>query len=245
MQGALSAYQIGQIVGGIIGLLIMVAVPLIFVVSLVLLFVTKKKAWLFAVIPSGLLGLVLVVLFGVAFVGGFQRGMEKQRQNISAEKVPADRLVTSTDGAVQIKLPLHWRLLKNLNDAAQLQAGNMAREEYLMVINELKSDFSGTLEEYAEIISENLKNGLAGATLTGPEKVTVNGLSGLQYKVMGTVNNVNIAYLLTTVESANSFHQVNEWTLQSKEDAVFPLFQEVLQSFTPVAATGAAASPQD
>ncbi len=245
MQGELSAFQIGQIIGGIIGVLIVVAVPLIFVVSLILLFTTKRKAWLFAVIPTGLLSLGFGVVFAVAFVGGFKRGMERQKQNISDEKVPADRLVTSTDGAVQIKLPLHWRLLKNLNTAAQLQAGNMAREEYLMVFNEMKSDFDGTLEEYSKIISGNLEKGLSGAIVTGPEKVTVNGLNGLQYKVMGSVNNVNIAYLLTTMESANGFHQVNEWTLQSKEAAAFPLFKEVLQSFQPVAGTGPAASAQD
>lgn len=238
MQSELSAYQIGQIIGGVIGLLIVVAVPLIFIVSLILLFTTKKKAWLFAIIPSGLLSLVVVGLFAVAFVRGFkkgfERGMEGRSENVSAEKVPADRLVTSTDGLVQMKLPMHWRILKNLNDEAQLQAGNLAREEYLAVINELKADFSGTLEEYGGIIAGNLEANVTNATLSGPEKVVVNGLNGLQYRIAGTINNVNVAYLLTVIESTKGFHQINQWTLQSKEDKAFPVFREVLQSFVPV-----------
>lgn len=215
---------------GIVVIALLVVLPVAFLVSLVLLFVTKNKAWLFAVIPSGVLAALLFALMAAGLV----MRSKTVKQNISAERVPADRVVTSTDGLVQMKLPLHWRILKNLNEEAQLQAGNLVREEYLAVINELKEDFSGTLEEYADIVAGNLKDNLADGSLSGPEKVVVNGLDGLQYKLKGSIENVNISYLLTALESSRGFHQVNEWTLQSKEEKAFPVFQEVLQSFTPL-----------
>lgn len=220
---------------GIIVLLLMVILPVVFIASLVLLLVTKNKAWLFGVIPSGILGLFLVALMGL---GLFLKMNEIKKENVSAEKVPVDRVVTSTDGKARVKLPMHWRLLKNLNDDAQLQAGNLAREEYLMVINELKSDFEGTLEEYGALVSDNLKDALKDAEMSGPEKITVNGVDALQYEVSGSINNVSIAYLLTAVEGPESFHQISEWTLKSKEGTAFPIFQEVLQTFTPVVASG-------
>lgn len=221
-------YQFGYVMGGIVGLLLLVAIPLAFIISLILLIVSKKKGWLFLLIPSGLLSLLLVVGFGVAVFMGITKGIENTSKLKSDQVVPDDRVVASNDDQVKVKLPSHWDLLTNLNEAAQLQAGNPRREEYLMVISDSKEDFNGSLPEYSDLIIRRLSDVLQDLSVEGPKKVTLDGREAMEYEVAGVVEGVSIHYIFTIAEGDSGFHQVIVWTLKSKRDVAWPVFREVL-----------------
>lgn len=223
-----AAYQMGVVFGGLVGLFILVAVPLSFIVSLIFLIMSKKKGWLFLVIPSGLLSLLLVVIFGAGVAMGLYKRYEDVAKLQSKEVVPDDRVVASSDDLVKLKLPGHWTLLTNLNEAAQLQAGNPRKEEYLMVITDSKTDFTGSLREYSDVIIGRLKDALQDLSVEGPKEVTLDGLKALEYEVAGVIEGVSVRYIFTIAESESGFHQVIVWTLKSKRDAAWPVFREVL-----------------
>jgi hypothetical protein len=225
-----TAYQIGQAFGALFAIMLFLMVPAAFIVSLVLLIKTKKKGWLFLLVPSGLLLAGFFAAFSLAFAAGLKKGMESSRQWQSEEKVPEDRLVETSDALMKLKLPGHWQILKDLNEAAHLEVGNPRREEYLIVINDPKASFDGSLAEYAEFIVDRTKNALTDGEVSGPEPITVDGRPALQYEVRGSVDKVNVQYLFTLTESAANFHQLITWTLASRKSKAFPVFQDVLKS---------------
>lgn len=223
-----AAYHFGQIIGGLLGLVVMLAVPAAFIVALVLLIKTRKKAWLFLLIPSGLLGLAFLGLVGMGVVLGIREA--QKAETTESAKSGADAGL-STDSLIRVKYPSHWKTLTKVNDEAQLQAGSPRREEYLLIFNESKSDFAGTLADYGAIVVGHLEKVLSGAEVSDPEKLTINGLNALRYQISGKLKGLNLEYYVTVVESPNHFHQVMMWTLKSKKETAFPIFQEVTSSF--------------
>lgn len=224
-----SAYQFGYILGFVLSLVVIAGVALSFLISLIMLIRSKKRGWLFLLIPSGVAGL----LIAGAMVFGIVRGIQSASRTgyESAQVLPEDRVMVSEDNLVQVKLPSHWNPMKDLNDDAQIQAGNARREEYMMVINDPKSDFDGTLDEYGKVVVDLLTQNLENTSVTGPEKITINGNKGLQFEISGKIERINLRYLFTVFETSSSFHQLVQWTLNSKRDTAFPIFQKVLETF--------------
>jgi len=223
-----SAYQIGQIIGGLLGLFFLLAVPAGFIIGLIFLIKTRKAAWLFLVIPTGLLGLVFLGLVGAGVVMGLKRA--KADAAASASGAPRGELV-STDHMIGITAPSHWKILTKVNDEAQLQAGAPYREEYLLISNELKSDLDLDLKGYAGLLVGHLKDVMTDAVVSEPEEVTINGLKALRFTAAGTIKGLKVDYLVTVVESQKHFHQLMMWTLRSKKDSAFPIFRDVAGSF--------------
>jgi len=102
-----------------------------------------------------------------------------------------------------------------------------------MVINEKKADFTDdtTLDNYTEIVRNATIENLTSPNATPPSPVTINGNLGRQYEIQGSTSNVKIAYLITTVETAEHFHQIITWTLVSRKDKNQGVLQEVTNSF--------------
>ncbi len=225
MQNTSSAYemgyQAGHLIGALVGALIVLAIPAAFILSIIMLIISKKKGWLFLLIPSGLAGLGLIVLLGIGVVAGVKAAKTNQVAHV----------VKSNDSLIEISAPGHWRTLEKINDEAQLQLGAPGREEYMLVFNEARSDFRGGLDEYGKLIVGHLQKALSDAVVSPGEKTTVNGLNAIQYTLSGTIKGLNVDYLVTVVESKKYFHQVVTWTLHSKKDKAFPVFRETTGTF--------------
>lgn len=224
------AYQIGQVFGAVFAIALFLMVPVAFIVSLVLLIKTKKKGWLFMVVPSGALLVLLIIGFMGVFAFGFYKGIQNSEQWTSGEEVPKDRVVVTDDEVMQMKLPNHWQMLKNLNDYAQLEVGNPRREEYLIVINDPKSSFDGSLKDYADFALEKTRGALENGQVGEAEQTTLDGRRALQYEAWGDIEGLSVRYLFTFTESEGYFHQVITWTLKSRREKAFPVFREVLNS---------------
>jgi acyl carrier protein len=229
-----SAYQAGYAVGAILGVLLILGVIGMGIVSIVMAFVRRTTKWIVMAIIFSLLGAGGLIT-GVAFaVRGFGKAIAQQSKSQTA---------VSDDGWVRLEIPGTWRKLRELHDDASLKVGNKFREEYAIVISELKADFDGTLDGYAKIATGSIRESLGSSAEVGPiENATAGKFSARRCRLAGKVDNLRVVYLHYSVETPEGFHQLIMWTLPSKERVARPAFERVAGSFEVVKAPKSGAS---
>jgi hypothetical protein len=170
---------------------------------------------------------LITLVFLVCVVAGC-----KQLQSLASPTV-----LKSPDGKFELTVPGGWKANASLNDKADIKAANPLEEMYVIVITEPKSDFTNemTLDEFTNMTRDSIIGNVGSADATQPRSVTVNGNSGRAYEVEGSVKNVKLAYRITNVETADHYHQVISWTLQSRKDKNAQTLQQVTDSFRPTA----------
>lgn len=180
----------------------------------------------------GYLALLFIVLvLMVAAIGGVIAHREESR-NKTEFTSGGGREIVSTDGKARLRVPRNWSELRDLNDAAEVQAGNRGKEEFIIVLSETKADFDDmTLQKHHQItrdgIVEKLKNATAGAVTN----LTIDGRPALQDEIGGTQEGTNIVFLHTTLEGTESFHQILAWTSKSRWDQQKEKLREITRSF--------------
>lgn len=138
----------------------------------------------------------------------------------------------SNDGLCQISLPAGWSTQTNLHADANIQVANIHDGLYLIVLTESKSDFENmSLEGHSELTRQRFLNNLQNGQIGEPNNFKINDQPALQYQISGTVDNVNIVYLHTTVEGKEHFHQIVAWTLSSKFEKNKAALESVINSF--------------
>ncbi|GAA3443357.1 hypothetical protein [Planomonospora venezuelensis] len=153
-----------------------------------------------------------------------------QTEQSSPPAVPDGRTVTSTDGKSQLTIPADWETLSLLNEA-DVQVGNQAKEQYLMVITEDKASFDLDLAGYGKLVIEQMQTKLTNTSAGEPQQLTINGAPAIQYELHGTAQGVRITYWVTLVQGAADFHQVLTWTLETKGEEHGPLLRDVTATF--------------
>ncbi len=122
-----------------------------------------------------------------------------------------------------------------LNDDADLQLQNTAKETYSLVIIEPKDLFAnlgatlGGIRDYYDLVEEPLS---AGSTEVGEvQELEVNGNPALQSEIIAPFDQVEIAYLLTVVETRDHYAQILCWTLKKNQELYFVDFRKMAASF--------------
>ena len=151
------------------------------------------------------------------------------------QKLAKPTVLKSPDGKFQLTVPGGWSENASLNDQADIKAANKIEEVYVIVITEAKSDFTEetSLDEFTTITRDAILANLESPDATEPRPVTVNGNPARAYDIQGAVKNVKLAYLVTTVETTDHYHQIITWTLQSRKDKNQKVLQDVIDSFRP------------
>lgn len=160
------------------------------------------------------------------------------------ESAAAPKTITSSDGKVQLTVPATWTTETGLNAQATLQAANKLSEMYVIVIGESKQDFPKgfTLDKFASIVHDQMKQKANATTATDPSPTTVGGNPAMRYELQGTVSNINVAYINTVVETPNGFYQILTWTLPSKLSDNRATLEQVAGSFKELSAPAASSS---
>ena len=176
--------------------------------------------WAIALLVAGALGaLALCAIVGIGALTLLGRTVEPT-------------VVTAIDGQSQVTVPGTWKSRDDLNDQAELQVANPAREQYLIVLTEARSDLVGfTLETYAQTVLDNLAVSLDDPTISEARPLTLGGRPAVQYEVRGTVDRIRAVYWLTAVEGSSSYFQVLTWTIESKAEGNAQVLQDVVASF--------------
>lgn len=195
----------------------------------------------------------VVVLVGVMAslaLFGFRSYMAKAKAIASATAVTAPALgvspppvvagasgtlLSSTDGKVQIRVPESWTIQTNINDQAMIQAGDLAREEYVLVIADAKVDLAPNVDlgRYAELVVSNMRARPAVSNLKVLEAspTTVGTQKALRYDITATVDSTNIGYEYLIVEGSDRYYQVMTWTLLSQFEDKKPIFRAATATF--------------
>lgn len=168
---------------------------------------------------SGLFAIALLVFVVVAC---------KQLQSLARPTV-----LKSPDGKFQLTVPAGWQERPSLHATASIKAANVLQETYVIVISDTKIDFASdmTLDKFTDITRRRMLSKVDEGDSTPPLPVTINGNEGRQYLLAGVVDNLKISYLITTVETAENYHQIITWTLRSRIDKNQPILQKVTESF--------------
>ncbi len=222
---------LGTALGGFLCL----GLVILFIVALIKTFTTKKTGWVVAMVVTAIAGVGAAVVLAVVATRSLARvGAELREKSLKT------KVVTASDGSCTLEVVNAWATIPNLNEDAVVQVGNLVREEYCIVIREPKTDFSTNFKGFAELaVGMTAKN--AGLTGTAPlQRIEVGPHSAYQTKFSGTVEKIKVVYLMTAVETDDSFCQIICWTLPSSEERGMPLFEAATASFRakPVATAG-------
>jgi hypothetical protein len=142
-------------------------------------------------------------------------------------------VLTSPDGKFQLTVPAGWQERANLHPDASIKAANGAQETYVIVMTDDKTDFADdiTLEKFTDITRQKMLSKVGEGDSSAPVPVAISANPGLQYVLTGVVNNLKISYLITTVETAEHYHQIIAWTLRERADRNRSILKEVTESF--------------
>jgi hypothetical protein len=219
--------MVGTIIGIILGAIIILGIPTLFILGLIQAFRKKTKGW---IVLTCLMGLALLISI-TAFSYGLFKTAYSYNKHSSEQKIPENREIISEDGLCKLTIPPHWVLLKELNEGASIQVGNPQLNQYLIVLTDLKKDFDGTFEEHADFTSSNLIRGIEKGQRSESEMLEINGYKAIRYTITGSVEHSKIIYLHTTLEGEKGYHQVLAWTIPSKAEASLKVFEDVLKTF--------------
>ncbi len=142
--------------------------------------------------------------------------------------------LTSKDKKVQLTVFKGMVKSDSLHKHAELQASNIFAELYVVVFNEKKTSFPANidLKRYDALVRNNMKKKLGS---TGrkekPNDVKINGHSAVQGALFGNIGKVKVGYLLTSIETQDSYHQVLAWTLRSHFNKQLPTFVKMTNTF--------------
>ncbi len=144
-------------------------------------------------------------------------------------------VLLGSTGQTQITLPDRWSEDRELHASAEVQASNRPAEMYTIILSESKADFGSLLlEEHSEITRELLTENLSDVTQSQPTRLTVNGHPALEYEIRASIDNIEVVYIHTTVETPTNFHQILAWTLPNNFAANQQELRQVIQSFQEV-----------
>ena len=144
------------------------------------------------------------------------------------------KVLKSGNGRFQLTIPAGWREDPALHSTAGIRASNRLQEMYVIVISEGKEKFNDdvTLEQFTTVTREGMLKKVGSAEASPQVSVTVaDTYPGLQYGLQGEVDNMQIAYLVTNVETPKDFHQIIAWTLRSRISQNETKLQEVVNTF--------------
>lgn len=134
-----------------------------------------------------------------------------------------------------LEIPEFMSEAQTLNPEASLQYQNALREFYVIVLDEPKTQFPNqkaiNLEEYKNIVLENMKMNLSEPTISPIEDTIINGLKAKLFSVSDNTENIEIYYQFAYIESKSNFYQVMTWTLENKKDKFSNDMDKIIASF--------------
>ncbi len=152
----------------------------------------------------------------------------------AAQPTASMKWVTATDRTSRIAVPKSWSKMA-LNDAADIQFGNSALRQYLIVVTDDKADLAITLGRFARDGVDTLTRGLRSKQISAPRHLRVGGRPALQYEIHGVVGTTRIVYWHTSVEGISHYYQVIAWTGASHAAEDGPILRSVVTTLREIA----------
>lgn len=228
MESSSSAYEIVKVIGGMLGCVLLIVVPALFLFTLIMALTRKTKGWVAGAIITGLISFLIV---GVVIFLSVRSGLKAVKEQQEAQ------IFSTSDGRVTVAGAPGWRVLDLDSADASMSIGNLFAEEYLIVISELKSDFDADfgIRDFAEIASQQTIDSVENAVAGELVESMVQGLPAYQQEVSGVIEGTDVSYFNTYIEGREHFYQVLAWTLTDRKEKIFPTLRAAANSFTELA----------
>ena len=178
---------------------------------------SPKRVWIGVLLFMGallIIGLVVVLAFIGTESGGSSLSTGTEEEISSEETVS----VFSEDSELQLQVPKSWEELKGLNPAASIEVGNKFDENYAIVISDSMEDFGDPppLEDFAEVQLRLFTKRMKSFDVSEGVSVKDYDPPAIRYEVRATIDNLNVAYMVTFLKTENRFAQIITWTLASR-----------------------------
>ncbi|WP_026422920.1 hypothetical protein [Actinokineospora inagensis] len=181
--------------------------------------------------------LVVLAVVLVGLVGGvvWLSVSTKPAERAAPTEVTKTKVITSTDGRVQVGVPDDWAELpaKYRSPDAVLTYGQIFQERYLMVITDKTTDFDDFADFQVGV--ENLIRGREDQkVVSGPTALRLNGMAAVRYEVTMRVSGHPTVFWYTLVEGRRGYYQVIGWTLESARATSGPALDKVVDTFVEI-----------
>jgi hypothetical protein len=230
-----TAFQIGEIIGAIMGVLIMIGICAFFVIALVKAFTTRRRGWIIAASVAGLPFLLFLGLFLTGMVMGFARTMNRSNEITAARRGDPSQLLTATmtpvSGAAlpyEISIPLLSAWAKN-DSRPPFDYVFSYRDAYVAIVPE--GIGLGTPEKICAVSRKNLASKASSLQTTTPIPTEIDSHSWLTYDATATVDGVDIKYRFYVYADSQYTIQIVTWTGPLLFDHYAPVFDRIAKSF--------------
>jgi hypothetical protein len=142
--------------------------------------------------------------------------------------------VTTTDGKLRIDIPKDWKESSNKsNKDADLSVSSSNGGLYFIVIKEDKPKDAKNpkLENYYQLVGNKMVNSSPNSKIINPVGKTINQHDTINFQFVSVVNKVQVSYLVTLIDTKNSYYQLIGWTLDTRFEAARPQFEKIVNSF--------------
>lgn len=185
----------------------------------------KARVWLI-ILPA----IYYLLLMGVL---GFLLDYADTTQYKSTEVVPGHRVITSVDNRFTVKLPGNWTLLKNLNNEAILEIGNLEDDVYCIAFTERKADYETdvTIDDFYESVLSGTADAVQNVNIKRLPPLSSFKLDHRRARVDGEIEYNEITYFIQIVETKDYFYQMVSYAPKENAEKLLPLFDEITNSF--------------
>ena len=230
-----TAYQIGEIAGAIMGVLMMFGICVFFVVPLVKAFSTRRKGWIIAAVVTSLPFLLFLALFLTGMVMGFAKAINRSNEIAAARRGGPSDLLTATMTPVsgnafsyQISLPSLEAWAKN-DSRPPFDYIFSYRDAYVAVIPE--GIGLGTPEKIYAASRKNLAAKASSLQTTTPVPIEIDAHAWLTYDATAAIDGVDIKYRFYVYADSQYTIQIVTWTGLILFDHYAPVFDRIAKSF--------------
>ena len=142
-----------------------------------------------------------------------------------------------------LTVPSYLSEYTSLNEEASLQYANLFKELYVVVIDEVKSNFNSALTEnlltdsysldldgYAKLILDNFELSMEEFSASSLDKTIINSMDARITTIEGSIEGIDVFYIFAAVEGKNNFYQILTWTLAEKKDDYKDKMQGIIRS---------------
>ena len=212
-----------------------IAVLLFVFLSLITSYIGARTVFVLSKWKARLWLIILPSIFYMLLMGalGFLLAKVNTDQYKSAEVVPKHRVITSVDNLFTVKLPVNWTILKDLNDEATIEIGNLEEDVYCITFSERKIDFEPavTLNEFYEAVLNGTAGSLQKANIKRLPQLSSFKLDHRRAMIDGEIEYNEIIYIVQIVETKDYFYQIISYTPKDNAENLLPLFDEITNSF--------------
>jgi hypothetical protein len=133
-----------------------------------------------------------------------------------------------------VDVPDYMTKTFGLNDIAKVQYANSEKEAYTIIIEEDKDDIKtagGSFENSQDYYNYFIKNfGIDSIAVLSESPAKSGKLNAYQAQISGHIDNLDLFYLVTIVESPTHFYNIISWTVAENKNQLINDFKRIASS---------------